>query len=237
MLLEPGATVTVGGAAPSNVVVDPALRDRRTCPPSRPERLTTSSSGTRADFGHARERLGGRLPRCASGEPVPRQSSRLVANQVSAGIGGGFFGVDDPVRRQAMAVFLLKAEHGSATCPRRDSRRLRRCPLPVAFADWIEAISAEGITGGCGGACTARRPVRRDQMAPSSSRRSSARRSCPALHGGFEDVPVRRFRGLDRGAAHATAITAGCGGNNYCPFSNNARGQMAAFISRTFSLQ
>ncbi len=33
-------------------------------------------------------------------------------------------------------------------------------------------------------------------------------------------------------------VTVGCGGggNNYCPQNNNTRGQMAAFIVRTFTL-
>lgn len=31
-------------------------------------------------------------------------------------------------------------------------------------------------------------------------------------------------------------ITAGCGGNNYCPSNNVTRGQMAVFVVRTFQL-
>jgi len=32
-------------------------------------------------------------------------------------------------------------------------------------------------------------------------------------------------------------ITGGCGGGNYCPSSNNTRGQMAVFMTKTFGLQ
>jgi hypothetical protein len=35
----------------------------------------------------------------------------------------------------------------------------------------------------------------------------------------------------------AEQITGGCGGGNYCPLSNNTRGQMAVFIVKTFKLQ
>jgi hypothetical protein len=35
----------------------------------------------------------------------------------------------------------------------------------------------------------------------------------------------------------AEQITGGCGGGNYCPLSNNTRGQMAVFITKTFNLQ
>ena len=50
-----------------------------------------------------------------------------------------------------MAVFLLKAEHGSSYTPpavRRAFSRRRRARL--TFADWIEQLAAEQITGGCG---------------------------------------------------------------------------------------
>jgi hypothetical protein len=39
-----------------------------------------------------------------------------------------------------------------------------------------------------------------------------------------------------RGLA-AENITGGCGGGNDCPLSNNTRGQMAVFVTKTFDLQ
>ena len=79
---------------------------------------------------------------------------KLVANQVTVGIGGGLYGPDDPVKRQAMAVFVLKAEHGLCYTPPpcAPPGLFADVPCPSAFADWIEAMAAEGITGGCGGA-------------------------------------------------------------------------------------
>ena len=35
---------------------------------------------------------------------------------------------------------------------------------------------------------------------------------------------------------YAEAITAGCGGGNYCPSTSNTRGEMAVFLVRTFDL-
>jgi hypothetical protein len=32
------------------------------------------------------------------------------------------------------------------------------------------------------------------------------------------------------------AITGGCGGGNFCPTNPNTRGQMAVFLTKTFSL-
>jgi hypothetical protein len=74
-----------------------------------------------------------------------------------------------------MAVFLLKAEHGPSYVPPACSGDFLDVACPSTFANWIEQLAAEGITGGCGG-------------------------------------------------------------GNYCPLSNNTRGQMAVFITKTFNL-
>ena len=50
-----------------------------------------------------------------------------------------------------MAVFLLKSEHGSAYTPPACAGIFGDVPCPSQFADWIEQLAAEGITGGCGG--------------------------------------------------------------------------------------
>jgi hypothetical protein len=80
------------------------------------------------------------------------------------------------VRRDQMAVFLLKAEHGSNYVPPDCAGMFADVACPSVFANWIEQLAAEQITGGCGG-------------------------------------------------------------GNYCPLTNNTRGQMAVFIVKTFKLQ
>ena len=50
-----------------------------------------------------------------------------------------------------MAVFLIKAEHGSSYVPPACTGILLDVPCPSQFADWIEQLAAEMITGGCGG--------------------------------------------------------------------------------------
>ncbi len=50
-----------------------------------------------------------------------------------------------------MAVFLLKAEHGLCYVPPPCANAFPDVPCPSIFADWIEALAAEGITTGCGG--------------------------------------------------------------------------------------
>ena len=50
-----------------------------------------------------------------------------------------------------MAVFLLKAEHGSGYVPPPCADLFPDVLCPGPFADWIEQLAAEQITGGCGG--------------------------------------------------------------------------------------
>jgi len=78
---------------------------------------------------------------------------------------------DQPVTRAQMAVFLLKAEHGSAYVPPPATGIFLDVP-PGAFArDWIEELFNEGITAGCSGSnfCP-NDPTPREQMASFLSR-------------------------------------------------------------------
>jgi hypothetical protein len=76
-----------------------------------------------------------------------------------------------------MAVFLLKTEHGSGYTPPGCTGIFGDVACPSPFADWIERLYAENVTGGC-------------QVSPLL----------------------------------------------YCPGSSVLRGQMAAFLSKTFNL-
>ena len=163
----------------------------------------------------------------------------LVTNGVAAGIGGGNFGVDASTLRQQMAVFLLKARNGICYTPPPCTGVFADVACPSTFADWIEALAAEGITGGCGGGnyCPAS-PVRRDQMAAFLLKALNGPDYVPPPCAGvFADVPCPSLF-ADWIEQLATAgITAGCGGGSYCPQSPNTAGQMAVFLQKTFSLQ
>ena len=65
-----------------------------------------------------------------------------------------------------MAVFLLKTEHGSSYAPPACTGIFGDVACPSPFANWIERLAAEGVTGGCGGGnyCPAN-PNTRGQMA------------------------------------------------------------------------
>lgn len=92
--------------------------------------------------------------------------NELVVENITGGCGGGAFCPTNPVRRDQMAVFLLKTEHGSGYLPPPCAGVFPDVPCSSPFAPWIEELAAEGITGGCGGGnyCPSL-PANRGQMA------------------------------------------------------------------------
>ena len=79
--------------------------------------------------------------------------NQLAAENITGGCGSGNYCPGNPVTRAQMAVFLLKAEHGGAYTPPVCSATVFAdvvCP-GAQFVDWINQLSSEGITGGCGG--------------------------------------------------------------------------------------
>jgi hypothetical protein len=165
--------------------------------------------------------------------------TKLVSNAITVGVGGGLYGVDQPTLRQQMAVFLLKARHGLCYTPPPCSGTFADVACPSTFANWIEALAAEGITGGCGnGNYCPQNPVRRDQMAVFLLKAEHGSGYLPPMCSGtFADVPCPSTFANWIEQLAAESITGGCGGGNYCPLNNNTRGQMAVFISKTFDLQ
>lgn len=79
----------------------------------------------------------------------------------------------DPVTRAQMAIFLLRAEHGSGYDPPPAAGIFDDVPLTHPFVEWIEQLYEEGVTAGC--SMTPLRfcpndPVSRGQMAVFLSR-------------------------------------------------------------------
>ena len=163
----------------------------------------------------------------------------LVSNAITAGIGGGNYGVNQSTLRQQMAVFLLKAKLGLCYVPPPCAGTFPDVPCTSVFAPWIEDLAARGITGGCGGGnyCPLN-PVRRDQMAVFLLKtKYGSSYVPPPCDGDFLDVacPSPFADWIEQLAEEQ--ITGGCGGGNYCPLNLNTRGQMAVFIVKTFDLQ
>ncbi len=164
----------------------------------------------------------------------------LVANEIAAGVGGGNFGVANATLRQQMAVFLLKGEHGICYMPPACTGIFSDVPCPSLFGDWIEALSGEAITGGCGGGqyCP-QSPVRRDQMAAFLLKAEHGSSYLPpACHGVFADVACPSLFADWIEQLYAEGVTGGCGTGPliYCPSNPVTRGQMSVFLTKTFQL-
>ena len=73
----------------------------------------------------------------------------LDAEAITAGCGGGDFCPSDPVTRQQMAVFLLKALIRSGYVPPACSGIFGDVACPSQFANWVEDLYNRQITAGC----------------------------------------------------------------------------------------
>jgi streptogramin lyase len=98
--------------------------------------------------------------------PVAPWIEQLAGFKITGGCGAGNYCPDNPVTRAQMAVFLLKAEHGSSYAPPNCAGTFGDVACPSQFANWIEQLFHEGITGGCGnGNYCPNSPSTRGQMA------------------------------------------------------------------------
>ena len=84
--------------------------------------------------------------------PTGSSSSLPRASPAAARRPPALYCPDNPVTRAQMSVFLLKTEHGPAYIPPACTPGVfADVVCPSLFADWIEQLFNEGITGGCGG--------------------------------------------------------------------------------------
>ncbi len=239
----PGATVTVGGVPASNVVVtdyNTITATTPTLPPGSLNNVTVTNTDTSA----------GTLPNgwIADFLDVPGNQqfyafvTTLVRNAITVGVGGGLYGVDQGTKRQQMAVFLLKAEHGLCYVPPPCAGVFPDVPCSSTFAPWIEALAAEGITTGCGGGlfCPENLVTRRQMAVFLLKTKYGSSYVPPACTGLFGDVLCPSAPAVDFiERLYNEQITGGCQASPllYCPDGTSTRGQMAVFIVKTFGLQ
>ena len=78
---------------------------------------------------------------------------QLAAEGITAGCGGGNFCPLQVVNRAQMAIFVLRAKHGSTYSPPAvgATTGFGDVPLDATYAAWVKQLAAEGITAGCGG--------------------------------------------------------------------------------------
>ena len=88
---------------------------------------------------------------CDSSVGLPDWIEQLFHEGITGGCGNGNYCPDNPVTRAQMAVLLLKAQQGSDYIPPSCTALFGDVPCPSPYADWIGALAAAQITGGCGG--------------------------------------------------------------------------------------
>jgi hypothetical protein len=158
---------------------------------------------------------------------------------ITSGCGGGNYCPTAPVRRDQMAVFLLKSEHGSDYVPPACSGVFADVPCPSPFADWVERLAAEGVTSGCGGGnyCPSSSVTRAQMAVFLLKTKNGSSYVPPPATGIFGDVSVGSFAADFIEALYGLGITGGCQASPllYCPGNAVLRQQMATFLVRTFA--
>ena len=238
-----GLTVTVGGSPAGGVTVETADQASAIAPPLAPGTIAdivavnpdgtngTLVAGWLADFSDVPE-----------GSLFHSSVTTLVTNGISAGCGAGNFCVAMALTRAQIAVLLLKSGNGLCFVPPPATGAVFADVAPGDFAAaWIEALAAQGITGGCGGGdyCPGD-PVSRAQMAVFLLKgEHGSGYTPPACLGIFDDVPCPGPFADWIEQLFAEGITGGCSVDPalYCPSAAVTRGQAAAFLSATFGLE
>jgi uncharacterized repeat protein (TIGR03803 family) len=82
--------------------------------------------------------------------PFTAWVEQLAREGITGGCGAGLYCPGADVTRAQMAAFLLKGEHGADYVPPVCVGVFDDVPCPGLFADWIEQLYVEGVTGGCG---------------------------------------------------------------------------------------
>src|SRR5262249_55599153 len=117
----------------------------------------------------------------------------IFHNGITGGCGVGIFCPGDPVTRAQMSVFLLKSKHGASYAPPPCAGVFGDVTCPSLFADWIEELYAEGITGGCSASpllyCPNDTVTRQQMSAFLLKSRNGSGYAPPACQGIFGDVP------------------------------------------------
>ena len=165
---------------------------------------------------------------------------RLYRSGITTGCNTGLYCPENQVTRDQMAVFLVRATHGSTFIPPDPVGLFNDVPTSHWAARYIEQLYADGITTGCNPALMLYCPadsVTRAQMAAFLLRAKYGKDFKPdPATGIFSDVPTSHWAAAWIEKLYADGITTGCGGGKYCPEDKVTRAQMAAFLVRAFAL-
>jgi hypothetical protein len=180
------------------------------------------------------------FPDVPNTSPFYTEIGKLSARGVTVGCGSGFFCPNDPVTREQMAAFIMRAK-GEFNPPTPQSQRFLDVPPSNTFYRFIDRLAALQITLGCTADHTLycpNSPVLREQMAAFMLRGLGEFNPPTPASQRFTDVPPANvfYNFIDRLAV--LQITLGCTQDHmlYCPNDPVTRAQMAAFLVRAFQL-
>jgi cytochrome c peroxidase len=114
-------------------------------------------------LGHSPRACPGQFADVSASDPFCGFIERLAEEGITGGCGNGNFCPNDPVTRGQMAVFI---EGALGHSPNSGTGRFTDVPADHPFAGYIELLSDDGITSGCGnGNFCPDKPVTRAEMA------------------------------------------------------------------------
>ena len=173
-------------------------------------------------------------------DPFYTEISKLSARGVTLGCGGGQYCPNDPVTREQMAAFILRAR-GEFNPSTPSTQRFGDVPPDNAFYNFVDRLAVLEITNGCQSNPSLYCPsaaVTREQMAAFIVRGLGELNPPTPSAQRFVDVPLGSafYNFIDRMAVRG--ITLGCSASPpmYCPNDSVTRAQMAAFLVRAFNL-
>lgn len=168
--------------------------------------------------------------------PFYREIGKLSARGVALGDGMGNFMPDQPVTREQMAAFIIRAL-GDFNPPTPTMQRFLDVLPENQFYAFIDEMAALNITLGCNeNLYCPTDPVTREQMAAFVIRALQELVPPTPPSQRFGDVPPSNlfYNFIDR--LWVRGITFGCNPSVFCPTGLVTRGQMAAFLVRAFNL-
>lgn len=163
--------------------------------------------------------------------------SKVAARGIIEGCGGGNFCPNGTVSRGQMAAYIIRAL-GQPNPPQPAQQRYYDVPPTHPYYAFIEQMALRRITNGCAsGYYCPNSLVTREQMAAFIIRALHAPGYIPPppTWRRYWDVPSSNpfYAHIEELAVRG--ITLGCGSGAYCPTASVTRGQMAAFLVRTFN--
>jgi len=174
-----------------------------------------------------------------------RYIETIFHNGITVGCAADEFCPSNLLRRNQIAVLLLKSKEGASFVPPpcvAGSEMFSDVPAADPYCPWIEELARRGITAGCGGGMYCPdQSVTREQIAvlalATEEGSGYVPPACVAGSETFSDVPAASpFCPWVQDFA-ARGITAGCGPSLYCPTDDTNRGEVSVFLTKTFSLK